>query len=83
MLTTFKLLRWQQGIENGINTDVNDGETNTLRIIQKIGAGTNYAAGYCNSLPANFNDGGSAWYLPAICELGGNGGSNQCDFPYI
>lgn len=42
-------------------TTTTDGATNTNLIVTKLGSGSNYAAGYCDSI---------GWYLPAICELG-------------
>ena len=46
-------------------TDFN-GKSNTSKIVNTLGSGTSYAAGYCN---AYRTDGVSGWYLPAQGEL--------------
>ena len=46
-------------------TDFN-GKSNTSKIVNTLGSGTGYAAGYCNA----YSKGGvSGWYLPALGEL--------------
>ena len=46
-------------------TDFN-GKSNTSKIVNTLGSGSSYAAGYCN---AYRTDGVSGWYLPAQGEL--------------
>ena len=47
------------------NSDFN-GKSNTSKIVNTLGSGTGYAAGYCNA----YSKGGvSGWYLPALGEL--------------
>ena len=45
-----------------------DGKANTIAIVSALGSGTDYAAGYCNSLTEGGKSTG-VWFLPSLREL--------------
>lgn len=61
-------LQWDptQTLIGVTESGIGDGQENTESIVDVLGPGTNYAAGYCDSLDEN---GYSDWFLPSKEEL--------------
>lgn len=52
------------------NSAIGAGKTNTARIVSALGAGTGYAAGYCDALSvSNDSTAFTDWFLPSMDEL--------------